>query len=109
MKAADFPAFYRELHRFDPFPWQTRLAAALCEDRWPSGVHVPTGCGKTSTLDAFVFALACREGRDFPRRCFYVIDRRVVVDDILVQARLLADKLCAVTSQSGKNSVAKSV
>ncbi len=93
MNAADFPAFYRELHGFDPFPWQIRLAAALCENRWPAGVHVPTGCGKTSTLDAFVFALAVVEAGHFPRRFFYVIDRRVVVDDILAHAAGIAAKL----------------
>ena len=93
MTAADFPAFYRELHGYDPFPWQTRLALALSENRWPAGVHVPTGCGKTSTLDAFVFALALREAHEFPRRFFYLIDRRVVVDDILRHASDLATKL----------------
>lgn len=95
MNAADFPAFYRALHGTEPFPWQTRLAAALCEGRWPAGIHVPTGCGKTSTLDAFVFALAVTKAQGFPRRCFYTIDRRVVVDDILAHAVSIATKLRA--------------
>ncbi len=92
MKAIEFPAFYRELHGVDPFPWQVRLATALSQNQWPAGVHVPTGCGKTSTLDAFVFALAASPVR-FPRRLFYVIDRRVVVDDILRHASVIATKL----------------
>jgi CRISPR-associated endonuclease/helicase Cas3 len=101
MRAQDFARFYRAVHERDPFPWQTELAVALCENRWPGGIHVPTGCGKTCALDAFVFALACREGLEFPRRLFYVIDRRVVVDDILAHARKLARAVCRAPIDRG--------
>src|SRR5439155_11988059 len=93
MKSGDFPAFFRALNGHEAFPWQCRLASALCARQWPQAVHVPTGCGKTSMLDAFVFALAFHQARDFPRRLFYVIDRRLVVDDILGHAQELALKL----------------
>jgi len=93
MKAGDFPRFFRAVNGQEAFPWQCRLAEMLCARKWPTAVHVPTGCGKTSMLDAFTFALAFHQARDFPRRLFYVIDRRLVVDDILGHAQELAVKL----------------
>ena len=100
MRRDDFPCFFRALNGWEPFPWQCRLADALCARQWPTAVNVPTGCGKTSILDAFTFALAFHEARDFPRRLFYVIDRRLVVDDILAHAQDIAAKLKAALANS---------
>jgi CRISPR-associated endonuclease/helicase Cas3 len=100
MRRNDFPRFFHALNGWDPFPWQCRLADALCDRQWPTAVNVPTGCGKTSILDAFTFALAFHEARDFPRRLFYVIDRRLVVDDILTHAQDIAAKLKAALTNS---------
>jgi len=93
MKAGDFIRFFRAVNGQEAFPWQCRLAESLCQGTWPGAVHVPTGCGKTSILDAFTFALAFHAAKKFPRRLFYVIDRRLVVDDILGHAQQLAAKL----------------
>jgi len=93
MKSDDFPGFFRALNGCEPFPWQCRLAQALCARQWPKAVNVPTGCGKTSILDAFTFALAFHQAREFPRRLFYVIDRRLVVDDIFGHAQHIAESL----------------
>lgn len=83
LAAADFPAYFRAVHGYDPFPWQSRLAAQVLDTGgrggWPDVLAVPTGCGKTSALDVALFALAAQPER-FPRRVVMVIDRRVVVD-----------------------------
>src|SRR5208337_2637450 len=61
---------------------------------------LPTASGKTACLDVAVYALAAQsrrmipaEPRTAPRRIFYVVDRRVIVDEAFDRARKLADKL----------------
>ncbi|GEL17531.1 type I-G CRISPR-associated helicase/endonuclease Cas3g [Pseudonocardia asaccharolytica] len=94
--AADFAEFYRAVHAVDPFPWQESLVAeVLGGGRWPDLIDVPTGLGKTSTLDVAVFVAAAtshvpgghRLGR---RRCFFVVDRRIVVDEAYEHALSLS-------------------
>ena len=93
-----FQAFFRELHGYDPYPWQTRLCGQVLKSGWPDFIKLPTGSGKTSVLDIAVFALAAQT--DLPRaeqtaatRIFFVIDRRIVVDEADRQARALASEL----------------
>ena len=97
LTAADFAAFFHAVHGVDPFPWQQRLVKDLLEgEGWPSTMALPTASGKTSVMDAAVFALAAEVGqatRRHARRIFFVVDRRVVVDDAFARARKLADAL----------------
>jgi CRISPR-associated endonuclease/helicase Cas3 len=96
MRSADFTAFYRAVHKYDPFPWQERLAEQVVrEGKWPGTLSIPTACGKTSALDVAVFALATQAQlppgeRKAPLRIFFVIDRRLVVDDVTRHAKKLA-------------------
>lgn len=99
LEAEDFTDFYRLVHDHDPFPWQQALTGSvLTEGRWPDLVDVPTGLGKTSLLDIAVFVAAAtahhtgaeRVGR---RRCLFVVDRRVVVDEVTVHARKIQRSL----------------
>jgi len=78
LTAADFPAFFRAVYGYDPFPWQARLAEHVNASGWPAVMDLPTASGKTACLDVAVFAMALR--RQGPRRVFFVVDRRVVVD-----------------------------
>ena len=109
LNAADFAAFYRHVHGVDPFPWQTGLVAQVLEcGRWPDLVDVPTGLGKTSMLDAAVFIAAATAahpgaGRPGRRRCFLVVDRRIVVDEAFTHASILAR---AVQDAAGLSGVA---
>lgn len=82
----------------DPFPWQQRLAKRVCEGTWPRAIALPTAAGKTACIDVALFALACRV-KQAARRIFFVVDRRIVVD----QAKLHSDHLAKVLleSQSG--------
>lgn len=94
---ADFRAFFHELHRSDarpdvePFPWQQRLAEQVCESKWPDSLDLPTASGKTACIDVAVFAMAMR--RSGPRRLFFVVDRRVVVDAAFERMRKIVDRL----------------
>jgi CRISPR-associated endonuclease/helicase Cas3 len=100
LNPARFAEFYRALHGsgYAPFPWQERLIRRVAAGTWPSVIALPTAAGKTACIDIAVFALACqagREGRTAPRRIFFVVDRRVIVDQAFARARTIADKLRA--------------
>lgn len=85
----DFDTFYRAAHGGrDPFPWQSRLARHVVEHGWPRVLDLPTGTGKTTTLEIALWALAAAPGR-MPRRIVLVVDRRIVVDQGAAVARAL--------------------
>jgi CRISPR-associated endonuclease/helicase Cas3 len=100
LTAEHFPDFYQELHGYGPFPWQTRLVRELVNQRagcWP-GLDLPTSSGKTSVLDIAVFLLALEGGRPIAERraalrTFFVVDRRIVVDEAKEHAEKIAKKL----------------
>lgn len=87
-----------------PFPWQVRLAERVGAEGWPRAISIPTGCGKTSIIDVWVWALAnsaLDDPRRQSRRLFFVIDRRIVVDDVFTHARTIADKLAMARGGAG--------
>jgi CRISPR-associated endonuclease/helicase Cas3 len=107
--AADFDAFFGALYRdhearpLAPFPWQRRLVRRILGDgverpAWPRVLALPTASGKTAAIDVAVFTLACQAdaapgARTAPRRIFFVVDRRVIVDEAFDRARRLAEAL----------------
>ena len=100
LTADDFSAFFRELWGADcdPFPWQREFAHRLCAGQAPDYVAVPTGSGKTACLDAAVFALAVQAAlpkgeRMQGRRIFFIVNRRVIVDEAYIRAGDLCKKL----------------
>jgi len=111
LRAADFDAFFGELWRdadgkpLEAFPWQRRLVRRILgEDParpgWPSVLALPTASGKTAAIDVAVFTLACQAdaqptARTAPRRIYFIVDRRVIVDEAFERARALAGKLVA--------------
>ena len=104
--AEAFTDFFKALYgnNWDPFPWQIRLSQKVLEGKWPSVIALPTASGKTACIDIAVYALACQaelptRNRTAPRRIFFVVDRRVIVDEAFERAKLLTDKLC--TEKSG--------
>lgn len=93
LRADDFPSYFQEVHGHDPFPWQHRLTAQILNDaRWPDVIDLPTGTGKTAVLDTAVFTLAARPDV-FPRRVVFVIDRRIVVDQVVERAQQIEKKI----------------
>jgi CRISPR-associated endonuclease/helicase Cas3 len=90
----DFSDFYKAVHCYQPFPWQLRLCHQVAEQGWPSILDLPTASAKTSSIDIAVFTLALQAGRALhertaPLRIFFVIDRRLVVDQAAAHARQL--------------------
>ena len=93
LKACDFSAFFRDMHGHEPFPWQVRLTEQVLRcGEWPKVIDLPTGAGKTAVLDTAVFALASRPDIS-PRRVVFVIDRRIVVDQVYDRAERIRDRI----------------
>ncbi len=89
----DFAAFFRDIHGDEPFPWQQRLTAQVLDRRaWPKVIDLPTGTGKTAVLDTAVFAMAAQPEIS-PRRVVFVIDRRIVVDQVCKRAQRIRDRI----------------
>ncbi|MBI1357982.1 MAG: type I-U CRISPR-associated helicase/endonuclease Cas3 [Acidobacteria bacterium] len=93
-----FPEFFEALWGYGPFPWQTMLADRLAQSRWPRLLDLPTASGKTACIDAALYALAVQaarplEERTAPRRIWFVVDRRIVVDEAFERAKRLSQKL----------------
>lgn len=92
-----FQDFYAAVHGGRrPFPWQARLADQVAElGAWPAEIGVPTGLGKTSCLDIAVWALAVDSirppgERRAPTRIWWVVNRRLLVDNTAEHAEELA-------------------
>ena len=107
MTANDFPDFFRALwgEQFFPFPWQQELALHACDGEWRKYIAVPTGSGKTACIDIAVFALAVQaelppHERTAPRRIFFIVNRRVIVDEAYRRAGAIAQKLSKVIDSS---------
>jgi CRISPR-associated endonuclease/helicase Cas3 len=95
---SSFPAFFEALWGYDPFPWQTLLAEGIAAGQWPQALALPTAAGKTACIDAALYALAAQAHKPIteraaPRRIWFVVDRRIVVDEAFDRASMLADKL----------------
>ena len=120
--ASDFPEFFTALWSNRPFCWQKELAERVLEreaasadlpgvdapsgscgatpSSWPDAIALPTASGKTACMDVALFALAVQASRlnsgqpiTAPRRIFFVVDRRVIVDEAHERAHRLAKNL----------------
>jgi CRISPR-associated endonuclease/helicase Cas3 len=100
LRADEFPVFFRALHGYEPFPWQTRLASRVFTAGWPEkALDVPTAAGKTAAIDIAVFNLALEADRGIERRApvriLFVVDRRLIVDDAYNRATTIAKKIAS--------------
>lgn len=103
LTASDFAEFFGALWGQTPFPWQSALANQVLADEsdtWPTAITLPTSAGKTACLDIAIFALAAQADRQAqgtpltaPRRIFFVVDRRVIVDEAFERANCIAARL----------------
>lgn len=107
----DFAEFFRAAHSgegdrrgedtgdpWNPYPWQQRLAERCANDEPPDVIAVPTGAGKTMTVEALVWALAHQADRPAIERTVgvrivWAIDRRILVDEVYEHACALAARL----------------
>jgi len=92
LSAERFAEYFLALHGHEPFPWQQRLMHQIFDGKWPDTLALPTASGKTACIDIAIFALAC--GAPIaPRRIFFVVDRRVIVDEAFERAAKIATAL----------------
>jgi CRISPR-associated endonuclease/helicase Cas3 len=94
----DFTTFFKTLWEYEPFPWQIMLAERVANDGWPQVLDLPTAAGKTACMDIAVYTLACQHDvsvnrRTGPRRIWFVVDRRIVVDEAYARAERMASRL----------------
>jgi CRISPR-associated endonuclease/helicase Cas3 len=89
MSLPSFEDFFRAIHGYSPFPWQCRAAEQLA-NRETFAVAVPTGLGKSSLVDAAVWAAVVHGTW---RRIAFVIDRRLVVDEVFERAEKIKHQL----------------
>ena len=93
LASSDFATFFRDIHGYEPFPWQQRLTEDVLNRRsWPKVIDLPTGTGKTAILDTAVFAMAV-QSETSPRRVVFVIDRRIVVDQVYERAQRIQERI----------------
>jgi CRISPR-associated endonuclease/helicase Cas3 len=87
---------------YAPYLWQIELAERLYNGDIPERIDVPTGLGKSSVVDAHIYALGCqlaeiidggRTTRSVPMRLHFVVDRRVIVTQAYDHAAELAATL----------------
>jgi CRISPR-associated endonuclease/helicase Cas3 len=105
-----FADFFRELNGYWPFPWQGRLAQKVVNEGWPQTIDIPTGAGKTAIIDIAVFHLAVEAikaptTRNASTRVFFVVDRRIVVDEAFERAKNIAKQLKKATEKRTQNSL----
>jgi CRISPR-associated endonuclease/helicase Cas3 len=96
----EFVAFFHALWDRDPFPWQRLLAERLATSVWPQAIDLPTASGKTACIDIAIWALSRQADlqpweRTAPRRIWFVVDRRIVVDEAFDRAQVIADRLAS--------------
>lgn len=109
LSSEQFADFFRALHGRPPYSWQTRLAACATEGDWPGAIDLPTGSGKTACIDVAVFALACQASRILsertaPRRIFFCVNRRVIVDEAYQRSERIARRLWEAERNPASNS-----
>jgi CRISPR-associated endonuclease/helicase Cas3 len=97
----DFPRVFRAVHSAPPFAWQCRLLHTVIERGWPAAIAAPTGTGKTAVLDIALFHLALAMSgvpcSPAPRRIVFAVDRRVIVDQAFVRARIARNALASAS------------
>ena len=79
-----------------PMPWQTRVYECLLNGGELSEVSIPTGLGKTSVMAIWLIALsqqAAESSVTLPRRLFYVVNRRTVVDQATSEVNGIRERL----------------
>src|ERR1700737_4825402 len=92
-----FSTWFRTLRSFSPYPWQVKLFQAILADHAPDSVYIPTGGGKTEIIAVWLLAVLYQikttGALAVPRRLYYAVDRRSVVDQTELVAADLLEKI----------------
>lgn len=96
-----FDSNYPQLRdQMKPMNWMRRLFLRLTDGWCPRLVDLPTGAGKTDVVVIWILALSwygldTLARKPVPRRLVWVINRRVLVQQVFRLARQLTEKLLA--------------
>ena len=96
---------FHHLTTRQPYPWQVKLFvrfSAPSTEPWPEVVDLPTGAGKTSVLHVWLLALAWSirtKTYGVPRRLAWIVNRRVVVDQVTTEVETLLSRINASQSE----------
>lgn len=102
-----FEQFFEAVWHKTPFPWQIEMAKLALEgEAWRKPIGLPTAAGKTALIDIAVFALASG-APNAARRIFFVVDRRVIVDEAAARADCLARTLSSADPVSELGALAQ--
>lgn len=101
-----FGAFVQSLHNRPPYRWQERAARELAESGWWPALRAPTGSGKTSLIECWLYALAVAGPDRLGRRLVWVVDRRSVVDQVHAHAQYVVERLCSAERSADVSRVA---
>ena len=110
-----FEDFYGAVNDRPPFPWQDRLAQQVdAKGEWPAEIGVPTGLGKTACLDVAIWWLASQAHlpaaqRSAPTRIWWVVNRRLLVDEASKHAEHVETLLRDPSSQDRTRSEAETL
>jgi CRISPR-associated endonuclease/helicase Cas3 len=91
---------YSAVRNQPPMRWMVRLFENVIADRYPRSVDLPTGAGKTEVVVIWLLALAWfglngRKSTPVPRRLVWVVNRRVLVQQVFRIAETLRQKLAS--------------
>lgn len=90
-----FTDYFERLKGTAPYPWQKKLFEQIVSGNWPQVVDMPTGAGKTAVLWIWWLALAWSKQHGtngIPIRLAWVVNRRVVVDQVTTEVEQLRRK-----------------
>src|SRR5437868_15402091 len=86
----DFTLLFEKLTGYSPYPWQVRLFESQNAGQPVRDLYIPTAGGKTGVIPVWLCTvfLQLKEGTlTAPRRLYYAVDRRIVVDQSEVVAQ----------------------
>src|SRR5438445_2962066 len=92
-----FATWFHTLRGFSPYPWQTKLFDSNFVGNTPELIYIPTGGGKTDVITIWLLAVLQQIQQTgttaIPRRLYFAVDRRTVVDQTELVAANLLDKV----------------
>ena len=98
-----FEDSYVSLREQKPMRWMGRMFREVIAGGYPRLVDLPTGAGKTELIVIWLIALAYygatgNEKRPVPRRLVWIVNRRVLVQQVFDVAEKLLEKVIASES-----------
>lgn len=103
-----FTEMFKYLTGHEPFIWQREAFDLFVKNEVPRVINIPTGCGKTALMAVWLSALCFQAVKDnklsLPRRLFWIVHRRTIVDQATGEAKQLRERFCKLLENHNSNS-----